>query len=168
MFIYAFIKISECFQLRFAYRVVASDSPDGRVTAFTVVVVLVGGVGKRIGCRNQLPALLHHFPNLRLLHLDLRANEQRDNIIQTELTRTLAMMSSSSSAISISKRLRLLRIIFRRASVSSHFGLNHIRLSFPVESVRLHRKCKKAGISAFSFCRKSVSSLRNGTIYSTQ
>lgn len=141
MFIYAFIKISECFQLRFAYRVVASDSPDGRVTAFTVVVVLVGGVGKRIGCRNQLPALLHHFPNLRLLHLDLRANEQRDNIIQTELTRTLAMMSSSSSAISISKRLRLLRIIFRRASNSSDWGIRSRFLGTVGNALLSAREC---------------------------
>ena len=52
--------------------------------------------------------------------------------------------------------MRLLRIIFRRASVSNRFGLNHMWLSFSVGSVRLHRKCRKAGISAFSFCRNSA------------
>ena len=55
---------------------------------FVVVIVLVGGVRKRIGYRSQLPTLLHHFPNLRLLHLDLRADKQRDNVIEAKRNRT--------------------------------------------------------------------------------
>lgn len=47
---------------------------------------------------------------------------------------TLSIMSRISSHISISNRLRLLRIIFCKASVCSKEGANHIRLSFSVES----------------------------------
>lgn len=66
-------------------------SRDGIIPAYTSsglvtvhATVLVGGISKTVGRRCQLPAFLHHFPNLRLLHLDLRADEQGNDVIQAE------------------------------------------------------------------------------------
>ena len=50
------------------------------------------------------------------------------------------MMSSNNSVISISSRLRLLRIIFCKAAVCVSLGLNHIRLSCVVDSSLWVRK----------------------------
>ena len=69
-----------------------------------------------------------------------------------------SMTSRQVSAISTSVLLRLLRIILLRACVWMSSGLNHMRLSFFVESVRCWRKKRKAGISSFILFRKSVSS----------
>ncbi len=77
-----FNKISEVFKHVFGDGVIPAHTVLGQIVSGTVVVVLIGCIGKTVGRRCQLPALLHHFPNLRLLHLDLRADEQRDNIIQ--------------------------------------------------------------------------------------
>ncbi len=51
-----------------------------------------------------------------------------------------SMTSRQVSAISTSVLLRLLRIILLRACVWMSSGLNHMRLSFFVESVRCWRK----------------------------
>ena len=60
------------------------------------------------------------------------ANNVRMSLQQKEKVSipVLAMMSSTSSHISISNLLRLLRIIFCKASVCRSDGANHIRLSF--------------------------------------
>ena len=81
----------------------------------------------------------------------LRQNETLSTFI-------VAIMSSNNSDISISNRLRLLRIILCNASVCNDEGLNHIRLSLSVDNFLLVRKWRKAGISAFRRCRKLVSS----------
>ena len=51
--------------------VVASHSPYRLIVATLVVVALIGGVGKSVGCRSKFPTLLQHFPYLVLLHLYL-------------------------------------------------------------------------------------------------
>ena len=139
--------------------------------AFTVVVVLVGGVGKRIGCRSQLPAFLHHFPNLRLLYLNLRADEQRNNVIEAKRNRT-----DTHACHDVEQEFRHLNL--QTVAVASDNLPQGIRFQpLRVEPhaafllgvrFRLARKCRKAGISAFNFCRKSVSSLLSGTIFRTQ
>lgn len=82
-----FNKISEVFKHVFGDGVIPAYTVLWQIVSGTVVVILIGCIGKTVWCRRELPALLHHFPHLRLLHLDLRADEQRDNIIQTERDR---------------------------------------------------------------------------------
>ena len=82
-----FNKISEVFKHVFGDGVIPAHTVLWQIVSGTVVVILIGCIGKTVWCRRELPALLHHFPHLRLLHLDLRADEQRDNIIQTERDR---------------------------------------------------------------------------------
>lgn len=82
-----FNKISEVFKHVFGDGVIPAHTALGQIVSCTAVIVFIGGVGKAVWCRRELPALLHYFPHLRLFHLDLRADEQRDNIIQTERNR---------------------------------------------------------------------------------
>ena len=121
-----FNKISEVFKHIFGDGIIPAYTVLGQIVSCTVVVVLIGSVSKTVFSTLTCEQTSNGMMSLR----------QKE----TELTPTLAMMSSRSSVISISKRLRLLRIIFRRASVSSSFGLNHIRLSFSVDSCRCCRK----------------------------
>ena len=67
-----FNRISKLFQQFFRDGIIPAHTSSGLVTV--IAAVLVGGVGKTVGCRCQLPALLHHFPYLRFLHPDLRAD----------------------------------------------------------------------------------------------
>lgn len=130
IYIQQFNRISQAFQQSFGHGVIPAHSLAWLIAS--LASIHVGGIGKPVGCRGQFPALLHHFPHLRLLRLDLRTQQQggmmscRQN--DTVSTSIFAMMSSSKSAISISRRLRLLRIIFRKASVSICCSENHIRL----------------------------------------
>ena len=80
-----FNRISKLFQQPFRDGVIPAHTSSGLITV--IAAVLVGGVGKTVGCRCQLPALLHHFPYLRLLHLDLRADEQGNDVVQAERDR---------------------------------------------------------------------------------
>ena len=127
-----FNKISEVFKHVFGDGVIPAHTVLGQIASCTVIVV--AGV-----------SFQHSCTTFRTCDFSTLTCEQTSNGMmslrqkETELTPTLAMMSSSSSAISISKRLRLLRTIFRRASVSSRFGLNHMRLSFSVDSFRFTR-----------------------------
>lgn len=68
-----FNKISKPFQQFFRNGVVSAHVSSGLV--MVIAAVLVGGIGKAVGRGCQLPTLLHHFPYLRLLHLDLRADK---------------------------------------------------------------------------------------------
>ena len=79
-----------------------------------------------------------------------------------------SMTSRNSSDISTSSLLRLQRMILLRASVAICSGANHIRLLCSVDSVLPCRWNRKAGISAFSFSKKSVSSDCNDEIFLTQ
>lgn len=51
--------------------VVASHSPYRLIVATLIVVALIGGVGKPVGCRCQFPTLLHHLTHLVFLNLHL-------------------------------------------------------------------------------------------------
>ena len=51
--------------------VVASHSPYRLIVATLIVVALMGGVGKPVGCRCQFPTLLHHLTHLMFLYLYL-------------------------------------------------------------------------------------------------
>ena len=51
--------------------VVASHSPYRLIVATLVVVALIGGVGKPVGCRCQFPTLLYHLTHLMFLYLYL-------------------------------------------------------------------------------------------------
>ena len=51
--------------------VVASHSPYRLIVATLIVVALIGGVGKSVGCRCQFPTLLHHLTHLMFLYLYL-------------------------------------------------------------------------------------------------
>ena len=83
-----FNTISEVFKHIFGDGVIPAHTVLWQIVSGTVVVVLIGCIGKTVWRRCQLPALLHHFPNLRLFHLDLRADEQRDNVIEAKRNRT--------------------------------------------------------------------------------
>lgn len=64
--------------------VVSSHSPYRLIMALLVVVPLIGGVGKPIGCRCQFPTLLHHFTHLVFLYLYLRVYQQHNKVIKAE------------------------------------------------------------------------------------
>lgn len=49
----------------------ASHSPYRLIVATLIVVALIGGVGKPVGCRCQFPTLLHHLTHLVFLNLHL-------------------------------------------------------------------------------------------------
>ena len=59
------------FELLLCDGVVASHSPYRLIVATLVVVALIGGVGKPVGCRCQFPTLLHHLTHLVFLNLHL-------------------------------------------------------------------------------------------------
>ena len=82
-----FNKISEVFKHVFGDGVIPAHTALGQIVSCTVVIVFIGGVGKTVWCWCELPALLYHLPHLRLLHLDLRADEQRDDVIEAERNR---------------------------------------------------------------------------------
>ena len=71
---------------------------------------------------------------------NLLSNPRKDAFFEKESIPVLTIMSSISSHISISNLLRLLRIIFCKASVCSNDGANHIRLSFSVDGEKKRRK----------------------------
>ena len=64
--------------------VVASHSPYRLIVATLVVVALIGGVGKPVGCRCQFPTLLHHLTHLVFLNLYLRVHQQHDKVVKAE------------------------------------------------------------------------------------
>ena len=51
--------------------VVASHSPYRLIVATLVVIALIGGIGKPVGCRCQFPTLLHHLTHLMFFYLYL-------------------------------------------------------------------------------------------------
>lgn len=69
IYIQQFNRILKLFQQFFRDGIVPAYTSSGLVTVHATV--LVGGISKTVGRRCQFPTLLHHFPNLRLLHLDL-------------------------------------------------------------------------------------------------
>ena len=73
IYIQQFNRILKLFQQFFRDGIIPAYTSLGLVTV--CATVLVGGISKTVGRRCQLPAFLHHFPNLRLLHLDLRADK---------------------------------------------------------------------------------------------
>ena len=64
--------------------VVASHSPCRLIVATLVVVALIGGIGKPVGCRCQFPTLLHHLTYLMFLYLYLRVHQQHDKVVKAE------------------------------------------------------------------------------------
>ena len=77
-----FNRISEAFQQSFGHGVIPAHSLAWLIASLTSIHV--GGIGKPVGCRGQFPALLHNFPHLWLLRLDLRAQQQGDDVVQAE------------------------------------------------------------------------------------
>lgn len=77
-----FNRISEALQQSFSHGVIPAHSLAWLIAS--LAAIHVGGIGKSVGCRGQLPALLHHFPYLRLLRLDLRTQQQGDDVVQAE------------------------------------------------------------------------------------
>ena len=53
----------------------SSYSPYWLIVATLVVVTLIGGIGKTVGCRCQFPTLLHHLSHLVFLYLYLRVHK---------------------------------------------------------------------------------------------
>ena len=53
----------------------ASNPPYRLIVATLVVVALIGGIGKSVGCRCQFPTLLHHLTHLVFLYLYLRVHK---------------------------------------------------------------------------------------------
>ena len=106
-----------------------TDSFYRLISALPIVIELVSGICKPVRGRSKFPTFLQYLSDLVLLHLYLRMYQNENVSVPT-----LSIMSRISSHISISNRLRLLRIIFCKASVCSKEGANHIRLSFSVES----------------------------------
>ena len=64
--------------------VVASHSPYRLIVATLIVVALIGGVGKPVGCRCQFPTLLHNLTHLMFLYLYLRVHQQHDKVVKAE------------------------------------------------------------------------------------
>ena len=64
--------------------VVASHSPYRLIVATLIVVALIGGVGKPVGCRCQFPTLLHHLTHLVFLNLYLRVHQQHNKVVKAE------------------------------------------------------------------------------------
>ena len=62
----------------------ASHSPYRLIVATLIVVALIGGVGKPVGCRCQFPTLLHHLTHLVFLNLYLRVHQQHDKVVKAE------------------------------------------------------------------------------------
>ena len=72
------------FELLLCDGVVASHSPYRLIVATLVVVALIGGIGKSVGCRCQFPTLLHHLTHLVFLNLYLRVHQQHDKVVKAE------------------------------------------------------------------------------------
>lgn len=72
------------FELLLCDGVVASHSPYRLIVATLIVVALIGGVGKPVGCRCQFPTLLHHLTHLVFLYLYLRVHQQHDKVVKAE------------------------------------------------------------------------------------
>ena len=79
IYIQQFNNILKLFQQFFRDGIVPAYTSSGLVTV--CAAILVGGISKTVGRRCQFPTFLHNFPNLRLLHLDLRADQQRDDVV---------------------------------------------------------------------------------------
>ena len=62
----------------------ASHSPYRLIVATLVVITLIGGVGKSVGCRCQFPTLLHYFTHLVFLYLYLRVHQQHNKVVKAE------------------------------------------------------------------------------------
>ena len=62
----------------------ASHSPYRLIVATLIVVALIGGVGKSVGCRCQFPTLLHHLTHLMFLYLYLRVHQQYNKVVKAE------------------------------------------------------------------------------------
>lgn len=54
------------------------------IVTTSVVIALIGGVGKPVWCRCQFPALLHHLTHLVLFRLYLRVHQQYDKVVKAE------------------------------------------------------------------------------------
>ena len=62
----------------------ASHSPYRLIVATSVVIALIGGVGKSVWCGCQFPAFLHHLTHLVFLCLYLRVHQQYDKVVKAE------------------------------------------------------------------------------------
>ena len=72
------------FELPPCNSVEASNLPYRLIVATLVVVALIGGVGKSVGCRCQFPTLLHHLTHLVFLYLYLRVHQQHNKVVKAE------------------------------------------------------------------------------------
>ena len=72
------------FELRPCNGVEASHSPYCLIVATLVVVTLIGGIGKPIGCRSQFPTLLYHLTHLMFLYFHLRVHQQHNKVVKAE------------------------------------------------------------------------------------
>ena len=114
-----------------------TDSFYRLISALPIVIELVSGICKPVRGRSKFPTFLQYLSDLVFSTFTCECtSKRRMSLWQNENVSvpTLSIMSRISSHISISNRLRLLRIIFCKASVCSKEGANHIRLSFSVES----------------------------------
>ena len=82
IYIQQFNRISQAFQQSLGYGVIPAHSLAWLIAS--LAAIHVGGIGKPVGCRGQLLAFLHHFPHLQLLRLDLRTQQQGDDVMQAE------------------------------------------------------------------------------------
>lgn len=149
----------------------ASDPPYRFVPTFPIIIQLVGGICQSVHSRGQFPALLQYFPHLMFLRLDLRVRQQHQQVIRAkrESVRAYTLHDVEN---------KLVYLYFQSVAVAADdalqgFGMqqrgaNHIRLFFSVDSCLCCKWWRNAGISAFSFCRKSVSSDCKRSILRTQ
>ena len=62
----------------------SSYSPYWLIVATLVVVTLIGGIGKTVGCRCQFPTLLYDLTHLVFLNLYLRVHQQHNKVVKAE------------------------------------------------------------------------------------
>ena len=72
------------FELLSCDGVEASHSPYRLIVATLVVVALIGGIGKPVGCRCQFPTLLHHLSHLMFFYHYLRVHQQHNKVVKAE------------------------------------------------------------------------------------
>ena len=62
----------------------SSHSPYRLIVATLVVVTLIGGIGKSVGCWCQFPTLLYDLTHLVFLNLYLRMHQQHNKVVKAE------------------------------------------------------------------------------------
>ena len=77
-------KISECFQLFFAYRIETPHLLGRIVMTFPKSVISVCCIGQTVGSKLQLPTILYYLSYLVLFRFHLCACQQQQHIIQTK------------------------------------------------------------------------------------